>query len=150
MHGRCKIARIDKLEISALLFGRHQNPECSGNKIDPNARAYLRSLHRFSAGKKFRTTNKVARLLGCSRRQYPASLAIVVSWDDKQVSLSLYRSGRAIGRARSTKGSSRDLRVKKRRREAIAAAFLCAYHCRTLAFSSIAVETTELVRLWSS
>jgi hypothetical protein len=37
----------------------------------------------------------------------------VVSRDDKQVSLHLYRSERAIGLPRSTKGSSRDPRVEK-------------------------------------
>jgi hypothetical protein len=48
----------------------------------------------------------------------------------------------------AAKGLSHDPRVKKAQwPDAIAAAFLSAYRCRTLAFSSIAVETTEFVRL---
>jgi hypothetical protein len=46
----------------------------------------------------------------------------------------------------AAKGSSRDPRVKK----AVAGGHCGCFfvrHCRTLAFSSIAVETTELVRL---
>jgi hypothetical protein len=39
----------------------------------------------------------------------------VMRGDDEQVSLHLYRSERAIGLPRSTKGSSRDPRVKKKR-----------------------------------